>query len=174
MSFSDALAWTLVSVIMTWVWCAFRNVTTNICNVSQPVAPLIVSWSVIALGVLVGIVSTFLRIHCWRVIVLFHFQLVHVILIVLMAAKDAKTQFASAMWVRIINNLIKSYLRMTRMMITWMLVWIRQAKLLVNVFWIVMMIVAAKLIVYRPLKMNTRSALVRFLKLNKFLSHTIS
>ena len=50
-------------------------------------------------------------------------------------------------------------------MITWMLVSIRQADLLVNVFLIATTTVAAKLIVYRLSKMSTWNALARFVEL---------
>ena len=67
--------------------------TANICNVSRPVASLIVSWNVIALGLSVATVSTLL-VFCVQII---PFQLVRVILIASMAAENATTQFASAM-----------------------------------------------------------------------------
>ena len=62
-------------------------------------------------------------------------------------------------------NVINTYLRTTRMMITWMLVSIRPAKLSANVFWIAKMILGAKLLVCRPSKMNIPSVLARFAKL---------
>ena len=57
------------------------------------------------------------------------------------------------------------------MMITQMLVSIRPAKPSANVFWIAMMIQAAKLRVCLPSKVNIPSALARFVKLiKKFLT----
>ena len=71
------------------------------CNAYQPAAHLIVSWNVIALPLPVVIVSTFYTVHPYVFMVITNkysiFKHVHVILIALMAAKVAKTQYASAM-----------------------------------------------------------------------------
>ena len=56
-------------------------------------------------------------------------------------------------------------LRTIRTMITWMLVSISQADLLVNVFLIATTTVAAKLIVYRLSKTNTQNVLARFVEM---------
>ena len=80
-----------------------------------------------------------------------HFKHVHVIRIVLTAAKDAKTLFASATTIQ--------------MMITWMLVLVRIVKLLVNVFLIAKMTVIAKLTVCHPSKTIILNVLVRFMEL---------
>ena len=151
---------------MTWVWYAFQNVMTNICNVPRPVAPLIVSWSVIVLGVNAVIVSTFLKIHCWRVVDLFHLFSLSMSYwlywwLPRMRQPSLLLQCKSETLIIVIN----SYLRTTRMVITWMLVWIRLAKHSANVFWIAMMILAAKLLVCLHSKLNIPSALVRFVKL---------
>lgn len=47
-------------------------------------------------------------------------------------------------------------------MITWKLVWMKPAELLVNAFWTAKMIVAVKLVAFRLSNMNTRNALARF------------
>ena len=172
---SDTLVLTSLSVIMTWVWYACQNATTNIYNVYRPVAPLIVLWNVIALGVLVVTVSTFLKMHCWRVCDLsdlfslsmsywLHWWLPR------MRQPSLLLQCKSETLIIVIN----SYLRTTQMMITWMLVWIRLAKLLVNVFWIAMTMLAAKLPVCLPSKVNIPSALVRYVKLSIIFSETFS
>ena len=49
------------------------------------------------------------------------------------------------------------------MLITKMPVWVRQVKLLANVFWIAMVTTAARLLVCRPSKMSTANVLARFI-----------
>ena len=66
----------------------------NSWNVYRLVALLNVFWNVIELGPFVAFVSTFLMFSSTK---LLNFQLAHVILIALMAVKDARTQFASVM-----------------------------------------------------------------------------
>ena len=56
-------------------------------------------------------------------------------------------------------------------MITWMLVSIKLAKLLVNVFWTAKMTIAVKQIACRYSKMNTQSALVRFVESTRTISY---
>ena len=55
-----------------------------------------------------------------------------------------------------------------------MLVSIRPVKLSANVFWIAMMILAAKLLVCLPSKVNIPSVLARFVKLIITFSDTFS
>ena len=122
------------------------------------------------------IVSTLTSYHnLWpfRKLRQFYFQLVHVILIVLMAVMDATIRFA--MLVEILLNSEFTLFRMIGMLITKMPVWVRQVKLLVNVSWIAMMTVAVKLLVYQPSKMSTAIVLARFImELTKMYFNTFS
>ena len=69
--------------------------------------------------------------------------------------------------------IIVKYLRMKQTPITRKLVSQRLARLLVNVFWIAMMIAAVKLHASLPSKMTTPNALVRFVKMLKTLSNIL-
>ena len=84
----------------------FPDAMMNTYNVCQPVAHLSVSWNVIALPFSVVIVSNVIQYIIYCISQLYPsllnrlysyiFKHVHVILIVLMAAKDATIQYASA------------------------------------------------------------------------------
>ena len=74
-----------------------------------------------------------------------------------------------SLWLRNIHdNMFAHHLRTVPMTITWMLVWIRPAKLWANAFWTVKKTAAAKQVVYQILKSNILNAPVRFVQLNSF------
>ena len=146
-------------------------------NVYQTVALLSVSWNVVVLWINVLMASSFssrltLVFFCRRsfVIIVYSACPCHTDCIDGCQGCENPICYCNvSLWLRNIHdNMFAHHLRTVPMTITWMLVWIRPAKLWANAFWTAKKTAAAKQVVYQILKSNILNALVRFVQLNSF------